>query len=166
MAVKARVLDFTNVKDRSFNPKHLPAGDYRAKVTKVEDAKSKEQNDMWVFTVVPNAHKDAAFPVYCLLGEKYLWKFRQLATAAGLKIAKKKLNVDPNKVVGREIGITLEDDEYEGKMKSTIISMFPASDVHEDGVHAEATDEDEEVDEEVETDEDDEDLEEVDVDDV
>lgn len=167
MAVKARALDFTNVQDRLFNPKHVPAGDYKAKVTKVDEAKSKADNPMWVFTVVPYAYKDAAFPVYCVLDEKNLWKLRQLGTAAGLKMPKKRLNVDPNKIVGRDIGITLEDDEYEGKMKSVIISMFSAREVVDDKApHAEDGDEEVETDDEDVEVEDDEDLEEVDVDDV
>jgi hypothetical protein len=37
-----------------------------------------------------------------------------------------------NKLIGREVGMSLDDDEYEGKMRSTIVGVFPADDLPED----------------------------------
>src|SRR5699024_9119794 len=58
----------------------------------------------------------------------------------------KKLKVDPNKVVGKTIAVTLEDDEYEGKEKSTIAAIFSANELQP--VKVEAEDEDDEEEEE------------------
>lgn len=133
MAATKRAVDMTNVKDPgNFNPKHKPEGDYKAKIVKVEDHKSKAGNDQWVFTIQISTDQRATYPYYCAHDEKNAWKVRNLLVACGIAVPKKRVNVDPNKLVGKEIGITLEDDEYEGKMKSTIQATFPASDLSED----------------------------------
>lgn len=166
MAATKQTLDFTNVKESSgFNPKHLPAGDYRAKITGVEDKPSKAGNAQWVWTIVLTTDQRAAYPLYTGLDEKQLWKVRNLFMAAGINVPKKRVAVDPNKLIGREIGISLEDDEYEGKMKSVIIATFPADDLtgdspedagssvdDEDTPDAEETDDDEVSDSTEETD--------------
>jgi hypothetical protein len=144
-----KVLDFTNVKESSgINPKHRPAGDYRVKITKVTEDKSKAGNDQWVFVMVPTDMLSAAYPYYCTLNAESLWKVRNLLIAAGVTVPKKKVNVDPNKLVGREIGVTLDDDEYEGKMKSVITAVFPAEDLDDDGTPS--ADDEDEVEEDVE----------------
>lgn len=133
MVASKRIVDFTNVKDGGqFNPKHKVAGDYKAKVASVEDAKSKEGNEMWVFTVTLPGDSTASYPYRCLFADNQLWKIRNLFVAAGIQVPKKKVNVDPSKLVNKFIGVTLEDDEYEGKMKSVITATFPSSDLDDD----------------------------------
>lgn len=153
--VTTAALDFTNVKEGggSFNKKRQPEGDYRAKITKVQDSPSKKDNVMqWLFTIEVNG---ATYPYYCKHQENQLWKIRNLFVAAGISIPKKRVNVDPNKVVGKIIGVTLEDDEYEGKMQSNIAATFPASELDGDDSEdeIEADDDAEEVEVEVEEDE-------------
>lgn len=155
MAATKKTLDFTNVKESSgFNPKHLPAGDYRAKITGVEDKPSKAGNDQWVWTIILTTDQRAAYPFYTGLDEKQLWKVRNLFMAAGIQVPKKRVAVDPNKLIGREIGISLDDDEYEGKMKSVIVATFPATELSSDSPEeAESTvDDDETGDDELEDD--------------
>lgn len=147
----SKVLDFSQVKDQSgFNPKHKPAGEYLATIISFDDTKSKSGNEMWVFGVALKKDRKAIYAQYCLLGAEHLWKLRNLMMAAGIAVPKKKLKVDGNRLVGKDIGICLEDDEYEGKMKSTITSMFPASEF--EGVPGDEDDEDE-SDEDVEEEE-------------
>lgn len=147
-----REVDFTNVKDRGpYNPKRKPEGDYRAKITGVEDGDSSKGNPMWTFAVQLASDASAVYPERCVLTEGSLWKLRNLLQAAGLNVPKKKVSVDPNKVVGREIGITLEDDEYEGKPKSVIAAVFKASELTDD--EPEGSPDDSEEEEEVEEDE-------------
>lgn len=136
-----KVLDFTNVRESSgINPKHRPAGDYRMKVSKVTESKSKAGNDQWVFIFTPTDMQSASYPYYCQLQENQLWKIRNLLVAAGINVPKKKINVDPNKLVGREIGVTLDDDEYEGKLKSVITAVFPADDLDDEDVPSDTAD--------------------------
>lgn len=147
VASKASVatLDFTNTKDGvDFNKKRVPAGDYLAKVTKVVDSPTKDTKEpQWLFTIaLVDKFTDRRFPYYCKLAENQLWKIRNLFIAAGITIPKKKLKLDPNRVVGKMIGVTLEDDEYDGKLQSNIVATLSPSEI--DGSDADEPDEDEE----------------------
>lgn len=127
------VLDFTNVKEAgAFSPKHMPSGEYLAEITDVTEETSKKQNKMWVFKVVLKKDRTATYAHHCTLTEESLWKVRNLLVAAGKVVPKKKVGVDPTKLIGKEIGIILDDDEYEGKIKSAITGVFPAADMPAD----------------------------------
>lgn len=128
------ILDFTNVKDRGdFNPKHLPAGDYLGKIIKFHVGDSKNGNKQVTYTVQCMDSPSATYPYRCVVETAdQLWKLRNLFIAAGVSVPKKKIKVDPGKIVNREIGITLDDNEYEGRVSSTITDVFPASDLPED----------------------------------
>lgn len=167
-----KVLDFTNVKESSgINPKHRPAGDYRMKITKVTEQPNKNDPSItnWVFVFTPTDMQSAAYPYYCVLQENQLWKVRNLLIACGISVPKKRLNVDPNKLVGKEVGVTLDDDEYEGKLKSVITAVFPSSDLEDEDAPADTDDEaeeDETESEEPADDVSDDDMEELDVEDL
>lgn len=135
MAATARAVDFTNVKDAgNFNPRRKPAGDYRMRITKVEDHASGDSKvaNNWVFTIVPIVDERSTYPYYCGFDEKQAWKIRNLCLAAGIAVPKRRVKVDPNKLVGKEIGATLDDDEYEGKTKSVIVGTFPVDELSAD----------------------------------
>lgn len=156
MAAKTRKLDFTNVKERSqINPLRQAEGDYLARIESVEDYVSQkdETNEMWLFIIsTPEDNGRATYAYYCGFTEKQLFKIRNLFVAAGVPVPKKMANLNPNKIVGKEIGIALVDDEYEGKPKSTIDVVFPASDLPDDAGDLRGGDDDE--DEEAEEEED------------
>lgn len=149
----AAVLDFTNTREggAAFNKKRVPAGDYLAKVTAVKDAPTKDTKEaQWLFTIeLLEKYTDRKYPYYCKLVENQLWKVRNLCLAAGFPVPKRKVKLDPNKLVGKTIGITLDDDEYEGKLQSTVTQTFPAAELDGDS----GGPDDEEVDEETEDDE-------------
>lgn len=152
--VAKRTLDFSNVKESSgINPKHVESGEYAAKITSVNELEAKDGTPMWLFIVTPDEHRNASYPYYCKLQENQLWKVRNLFISAGLGklvAGKAKSTVDPNKVVGKAIGIMLEDDEYEGKMKSVIEAVMPISDLEDGGVEEDPEiDVDEEEEEEI-----------------
>lgn len=135
----------------NFNRNRIPAGVYRAKVVSVQDHESKGGDDMWLFIISPvEKYTNRKFPQYCGFSENQLWKIRQLFTAAGFSVKKAKMNIDPSKVVGREIGIEVDDDEYEGKEQSEIIDIFPVSELPDAGG---VTDDEVEEDDEDEEDE-------------
>lgn len=131
-----KVIDFSNVKDAGqFNPHQVPMGDYLAKIVKVEDGESKKSKAFqYVFTIKLVKFSSYGYPYYCVLQENQLWKLRNLLVAAGQNVPKKRIKLDPSRVVGKLIGVTMEDDEYEGKMKSVIASVFPASELGDDVV--------------------------------
>jgi hypothetical protein len=138
MAAEAKAFDFTNVKERSeFNKKRQPEGDYRGRVTKVEDVKAKDETPQWLFTIEVGR---GVYPYYCKHVENQFWKIRNLLIAAGKSVPKKRVKVDPNQVVGREIGVTLEDDEYEGRAQSNIAGVMPLSELDADSLADEEDD--------------------------
>lgn len=143
MATK-KILDFSNVKEQgNFNPRNVPEGDYIAKITAVDEGESKQGTEQWIFTFEVEGVRGGKYPYYCGLVENQLWKIRNLFTAAGITVPKKRVGVDPNKLVGKIVGVELVDDEYEGRMKSVINAIFDKSEVGEsDFVADEEEDED------------------------
>lgn len=118
-------LDFSNISEGStFSPRRLPEGPYLATLAKVESGTSKAGNPMLVYTIIPVEHPTAVYPYYVLLDEKQLWKFRALLLAAGKEVPKRKVTVDPESIIGRQVMIDLEDAEWEGREKSTIAGIF------------------------------------------
>lgn len=152
MSASSKNIDFSGVKDGgNFNRRRIPAGDYLATITKIEDAEAKDGIFQYLVSVKINKLPASVFPYYCKLQENQLWKLRNLLIAAGLTIPKKRMKVDPNRVINRVIGVTIEDDEYDGKEQSTIAGIFPAAELA-DGYDGEP---DEPEEEEVEEDEED-----------
>lgn len=147
----ATIIDFSNVKERgNFNPKNIEPGDYVGKVTKVEAQDSKAGDPMWVFTIELDDVPRASYPHYCVLTDTQFWKIKALFDAVGIAVGKRKVKVDPNKLIGKPIGVGIEDDEYEGRVKSTIVDVFPADDVHDAAGDEEPEDDDLEEEEEEE----------------
>jgi hypothetical protein len=147
----AKVIDLTNVKDASvFNKRRMPAGDYPARITKVQDEKSSSDSGfMWLFTITVDG--GGTYPYYCKLVENQLWKIRNLCLAAGMNVPKKRLKLDPEKLVGKRIAVTLEDGEYEGKKQSEVNATFPLSELDgaddDEGIGDDADDDDEDEEE-------------------
>jgi hypothetical protein len=130
MAATVRVVDFTNVKEQgNFNPRRKKEGDYYAHIVAVDDHTSKNDNEGWVFTIAVDGDARASYPYYCGSDEKQAWKIRGLFVAAGVDVPKKRLKIDPNKLLKKAIGISLEDDEYEGRPKSVIAGTIPVGDL-------------------------------------
>jgi len=130
MGATAKVLNFEGVSEGGdFRPRRRPEGDYFAHIVKVEDHESKAGNDSWVFTVKIDGDSRSAYPFYVGTDEKQLWKVRAIFVAAGMAVPSKRVKADPNKLVGKALGVALEDDEYEGRVKSTIAAVFPVDDL-------------------------------------
>lgn len=144
----ARTLDFTNVKEGGgqFNKKRQPAGDYRGKVTKVVDAPTKDGKEQWTYTIVVGS---GTYPYRCQFEANVLWKLRNLMVAAGINVPKKRVKVKAELPVGKFVGVTLEDDEYDGKAQSDIAAVFPTSELSDEAT-ADPDDDVEEDDEEEE----------------
>lgn len=142
----ARVVDMTNVKEGGqFSTVHHEPGDYPGKVVKVMDHTSKEGNDNWLVVFALEGRR-GEYPYYCSTSGDGLWKIRNVYIAAGINVPKKKLKLDPgNQLIGRKLGITLDDDEYEGRMRSKVMGVLPLSELSDAGVE-DSTEDDVEVD--------------------
>lgn len=130
MALKVSV-DFTNVKDSSgINPKQMPEGDYAAIIKKVEEVEKKDKSGkQLLFTIGLLDHASVSYPYYCGYEANVLWKLRNLMISSGVNAPKKAFSFDAEKLVGKKLAVTLEDDEYDGKMKSVIAAVFPMSEL-------------------------------------
>jgi hypothetical protein len=132
MAATNRVVDLTKVTEGgNFRPRRKPEADYRAKIVKVDDHQPKDQSKPqgWVYTIMVDGDGRSTYPYYVNPSPKEAWKIGTISAAAGFKIIGKRVNFNPNKLVGKPVGIFLEDDEYDGKPKSVIGDIFPVSEV-------------------------------------
>lgn len=127
-------IDFTNVKDRPGNVR-VPKGDYKFKIAKVDDAaKSKAGNPMWVFDqeFLEGPSAGRVLRDYISLTPQALFKLRDLLEALGYKVGKKKIKVDPKKLVGKTVGAHVQDGEpygERGTVKSEIGYYLPVAEV-------------------------------------
>jgi hypothetical protein len=160
-------VDFSNVGERREGGKaaHVPEGDYLLKVVGVE-LKSKKDDETskylsWRFVIAkPEAHADAgSIWTNTTLKPDGLWSLRNLLDDMGIAVPKSSVALPLQTIAksGRLVGATLEDNEYNGKVKSQIAATFK-KEQYEDT----ATGDD---DDEVETDEE-ETTEELDLDDI
>lgn len=120
-------IDFSDVKAPSFSTVHQAPGVYNAEITGVEMTKTKSDNtDMLVFAIVAGPGR---YPYYCKIVPNQLWKLRELIEAAGTKVPNKVVQIDPAKYVGAHINVELEDDTYNGKLRSRVARVAPFSEV-------------------------------------
>ena len=163
--------------------RRIPEGDYLAKITKVEPHKTEKGRSFhWQFQVTESAsgnkkYKGTTFHYYTSLKPDALFNLRNLIFAStGKNVTGKAVNFDPNKLVGKVIGIIVEDEEYKKKIQSRCVDVLPKDqleaededededDEDEDEEDDEDEDEDEEEDEEDDEEDDEDDLDDVDVD--
>lgn len=175
---KAVKIDFTGVDKeikKSAKAARVPEGDYLVKIVKAELGKSEKsgkKNFSWRFTIVkPEKYKGKTLYDRTFLNPESLWNLRNLIHAAlGKNVAGKALNFDPSKLYGKLVCVTVEDNEYDNKIRSQIADYQPKTE-YKASKEVEADDDEDEDDDEVEEeveeedeDEEDEDLEDVDVD--
>ena len=144
MAKKIKIDFSTTEESSSWNTKQIPEGLHAAKVASVQETEAKDGTDMLLFgfKLKEPKYKTRNFPFYCKLQQNQLWKLRDLLVAAGETVPKRALNIDPNKIVGRDIVIEVEDDTYNGNVRSTVVGTY-ASSILDDESPAEGEDEDE-----------------------
>lgn len=127
----------------AFNPRNVEEGDYVGKIKACVVDISKQGNKQLVFTITADEVRGATYPYYCPLEGKGAWKTRNMIEAIGKKAPKAAASVDTDIFINKPIGFELVDDEYEGRMKSVINQVFPASDVTGKGAEVDDDDEDE-----------------------
>ena len=120
-------IDFSDVKAPSFSTVHQEPGVYNAEIAGVEMTKTKSDNtDMLVFAIVAGPGR---YPYYCKIVPNQLWKLRELIEAAGTKVPNRVVQIDPAKYVGAKINVELEDDSYQGKLRSRVARVAPFSEL-------------------------------------
>ena len=143
-------IDFTKTEERSgWNTRQIPEGLYKAKVAAVQETEAQDGTAMLVYAFVPedSRFKSRRFPYYCKLQQNQLWKLRDLLVAAGETVPKRAVHIDPEKIVGKSVAIEVEDDSYNGNVRSSVNGVYGIDILDED-----ATDSEVEADEEYEED--------------
>lgn len=124
----ALTFDFTNYKDTS--TAHVPAGTYHAEVSDFEETVSKADNVMFVVYLRITEGPYAGQQIIDRLPQTERAMFRSAAflQALGVKIAKKKLALNPKSLVDRPVDIVVEDGEpYNGRVKSEVREYLRAT---------------------------------------
>lgn len=186
---KTERLDFSGVpKERRQRFRRIPEGEYKAKVMGVrkkwkDNDKSNTPYFAWTLQITDGKYKGTPFIENTSLKKEALFNLRNLIFAAsdGKKnvAGRSAVEFNPDSLVGKAVGIVVEDEEWDNKMRSTIGSIIPLSELGEEEDDEEGeededededeADEDEEEDdegEEEDEDEEEEDLDEVDVEDL
>lgn len=171
-------VDFTNVGDRQEGGKaaHVPEGDYLLKVkgvtleTKKGDESSKYLR--WRFTIhKPSGYENAGVIYHnTTLQADKLWSLRNVLEDLGINVPKKAVGLPLAEIgkSGRILGATLEDDEYNGKVKSQIAATFKKEQYEETAKPVDESGDDTDTDEDTasDTSDDEEETEELDIDDL
>lgn len=166
---KPLVIDFTNVEEGGFA---VPNGKYVVKVKKIEQKTSAAGAAYfnWELMILQGPHKGKKLFHITSLKAAALFNLRNTLIALGVPVPKGKLKLDLKALIGKIMGVTVVNEQYEGKDRPKIKDTFPvtkegnqyvsAADAYEDPTDEESDEEEEEEeteDEEEDDEEDDED---------
>lgn len=147
-------VDFRGVESGGGGGARVPEGDYRAKVAEVKVGTSKSSGNTmleWVYEITEGKHKGKKLSKdYTVLTAEALWRLKNLLEALGIAVEGKNLkDLRPllKKLLGRELGVTVTDEEYEKDGKSRVTSKV-SDYLSLDELEGEDDDEDEEDDDE------------------
>ena len=124
----ALTFDFTNYKDTS--SAHVAPGTYHAEVSDFEETTSKADNVMFVVYLEIIEGPQAGQQIIDRLPQTKKAMFRSAAflQALGVKIAKKKIALNPKSLIGRPVDIVVEDGEpYNGRVRSEVREYLRAT---------------------------------------
>lgn len=166
--VSNMIIDFDDIEESGTARVRVPEGDYPAVVKSVSFSTSQAGNPMLIFIIAGTGgkFKGKELKEYCALTKKALWKLRDLLTATGVDLPKKQdvrslLSFVKKNVIGKELGVTLGDDEFVNDKGKSIISSKVQDYMDIDSVGGSAVEESEDDDdadiEEEDDDDDDED---------
>lgn len=166
-------VDFSNVGERRQGKPaaHVPEGDYVLEIKDYEirskqDDESKKRISWECAIISPSAHAGKTIYHNTGLSPESLWSLRNLLEDAGVKVPKKMVDVPLGKMIGKQFGATLADDDYNPeKIKSKVAGTFPVTEYADTAApEGDADDEDEAT--TAVTTSDDDDMEELDMDDI
>lgn len=124
----ALTFDFTNYKDTS--TAHVAPGTYRAEVSDFEETTSKAGNTMFVvyLEITEGPHAGQQIIDRLPQTEKAMFRSAAFLQALGVKIAKKKIALNPKSLIGRPVDIVVEDgDPYNGRVRSEVREYLRAT---------------------------------------
>lgn len=151
---KTVTIDFTKEEEGSGGARpRYPEGDYVVKIKGARYMTSKDKATpgielklVIVSGVGGDKYKGKPLTENLWLTPKSLSRVRGLLEVLGMKVPKKKVNLDLNKLIGKDVGITLEDDEYKNERtgKSRVSSRAAWDFLAAEDVNADADEDDDE----------------------
>lgn len=150
-------IDFSDTESRggekSGRSARFKPGDYKVVVSKVPTTgKSPEKKTPYVeftYKVTEGKYKGKEISDRCYLSPSALWRLRNALEAMGMKVPSKKAAIDFKKCKGKELGITIDDEEGSNdKVYSRVVDTFKSDLVEESDDEDDDEDEDDEDDEE------------------
>ena len=124
----ALTFDFTNYKDTS--TAHVAPGTYHAEVSDFEETTSKAGNAMFVvyLEITEGPHAGQQIIDRLPQTEKAMFRSAAFLQALGVKIARKKIALNPRSLIGRPVDIVVEDGEpYNGRVRSEVREYLRAT---------------------------------------
>ena len=124
----AFTFDFTNY--RETGSAQVPAGIYRARVNDFQETESKAGNAMFVVYLGIIDGPCAGKQIIDRLPqtEKAMFRSAAFLQALGVKIAKKRLAINPKSLIGRPVDILVEDGEpFNGRVRSEVREYLRAA---------------------------------------
>lgn len=124
----AFTFDFTNYRDTG--SARVEPGTYRARVTDFSETESKAGNVMFevYLEIVDGPYAGKQIIDRLPQTERAMFRSAAFLQALGVKIAKKKLALNPKSLIGRPVDILVEDGEpYNGRVKSEVREYLRAT---------------------------------------
>lgn len=124
----AFTFDFTNY--RETGSALVPAGTYHARVNDFGETESKAGNAMFVVYLEITSGPYAGKQIIDRLPqtEKAMFRSAAFLQALGVKIAKKRIALNPKSLIGRPVDILVEDGEpFNGRVKSEVREYLRAT---------------------------------------
>lgn len=124
----AFTFDFTNY--RETGSAQVPAGTYRARVNDFEETESKAGNAMFVvyLEIIDGPYSGKQIIDRLPQTEKAMFRSAAFLQALGVKIAKKRIALNPKSLIGRPVDILVDDGEpFNGRVKSEVREYLRAT---------------------------------------
>ena len=101
-------------------------GDYIVKAKKVAPKTSEKQKPYLEFTlaIAKGSSKGTIILDRCSLQSQALWRLRNVMQAMGTKVPEKVIKIKLKTLLGKEFGVTLDDEEYKGSTRSIVVDVF------------------------------------------
>lgn len=164
-------IDFRKEEEGGGGGIRVPENDYAVKLVAVKKIRSSEKDTPGILIkckITDGKHKGKTIPDRLWITPKSLWRIRSLLEAIGVTVPKKAVDIPLKKLLGKEFGITVvDDDPYKGRIKSTIADFIDLEtlnedddedddDIDDDDLEDDEDDDDDDVDDEDDDDDDDE----------
>lgn len=142
---KGLAVDFSGVESGGGRTR-IPEGDYKVTVDTVKQAESKAGNAMlvWDFKISEGKFAGKKLRDRTTLTPESLWKLKQVLEAMGISVPSKQVALKLSNYIGKDLGVTVVDDEYEGRISSKVADYVSVDVIDGSDIEEEEEDEDEE----------------------